>query len=83
MRKHFKKALLNIIKHGDTDIFPFPFERYLFEEKNKESLDILESIHGDLDNAISESPPLTLVKLLVTMVLDKPQWLSHFGMLIF
>ena len=63
MRKHFKKALLNIIKHGDTDIFPFPFERYLFEEKNKESLDILESIHADLDNAISESPPLTLVKL--------------------
>ncbi len=63
MRKHFKKALLNIIKHGDTDIFPFPFERYLFEEKNKETLDILETIHTDLDNAISESPPLTLVKL--------------------
>lgn len=63
MRKHFKKALLNIIKHGDTDIFPFPFERYLFEEKSKETLDILENIHIDLEKAISESPPLTLVKL--------------------
>ncbi|UII75319.1 RNA-directed DNA polymerase [Flagellimonas sp. HMM57] len=63
MREHFKKALLNIIKHGDTDIFPFPFERYLFEEKNTEVLDILEAIHSNLDNAISESPPLTLVKL--------------------
>lgn len=63
MRKHFEKALLNIIQHGDTDIFPFPFERYLFEEKNKETLDLLESIHLDLDRAISESPPLTIVKL--------------------
>ncbi|TQI71245.1 reverse transcriptase (RNA-dependent DNA polymerase) [Gramella sp. Hel_I_59] len=63
MRKHFKKALSNIIKHGDTDIFPFPFERYLFEDKKKESLDILESIHKDLEKSISENPPLTLVKL--------------------
>ncbi|MBZ9628139.1 RNA-directed DNA polymerase [Psychroflexus sp. CAK1W] len=63
MRQYFNKALLNIIKHGDTDIFPFPFERYLFEEKNKETLDILEKIHANLDTALSESPPLTLVKL--------------------
>jgi len=63
MRKHFKKALLNIIKHGDSDIFPFPFERYLFEEKNKETLDILDNIHSNLDTSISKSPPLTLVKL--------------------
>jgi hypothetical protein len=63
MKEHFKKALLNIIKHGDTDIFPFPFERYLFEEKFDETLKILENIHSNLENAISESPPLTLVKL--------------------
>ena len=31
--------------------------------KNKEALDILDTIHTNLDNAISESPPLTLVKL--------------------
>jgi hypothetical protein len=63
MRENFKKALINIIKHGDTDIFPFPFERYLFDEKLDESLDILESIHRDLDKAISESPPIILNKL--------------------
>ncbi|WP_445457589.1 RNA-directed DNA polymerase [Flavobacterium sp. HNIBRBA15423] len=63
MRKYFKKALTNIIKHGDTDIFPFPFERYLFEEKFDETLNILEKFHSNLENAISESPPLTLVKL--------------------
>jgi hypothetical protein len=29
----FNLALLNIIKHGDTDIFPYPFESRLFEDK--------------------------------------------------
>lgn len=63
MREHFKKALANIIKHGDTDIFPFPFERHLFEEKQEESLKILEEYHANLEQSISLSPPLTLVKL--------------------
>lgn len=63
MRENFTKALNNIIKHGDTDIFPFPFERNLFEEKFSESLKILEGYHSNLDEALSKSPPLTLVKL--------------------
>jgi hypothetical protein len=63
MKDNFRKAIANIIRHGDTDIFPFPFERYLFEEKTKESLDILESIHNDFNKALNEFPPLTLVKL--------------------
>lgn len=63
MRDNFRKALLNIIHHGDTDIFPFPFERHLFEDKLEESLDILEGIHSDLDTALGVSPPLTLVSL--------------------
>ncbi|HAD98482.1 MAG TPA: RNA-directed DNA polymerase [Cryomorphaceae bacterium] len=63
MREHFRKALANIIRHGDTDIFPFPFERHLFEEKQEESLKILEGYHANLEQSISQSPPLTLVKL--------------------
>jgi hypothetical protein len=63
MREFFRKALVNIVKHGDTDIFPFPFERYLFDEKMEEALDILESYHSNLEDALSKSPPLTLVKL--------------------
>ena len=27
-----QRALKNIAAHGDTDIFPFPFERYLITE---------------------------------------------------
>lgn len=63
MRENFKKALTNIIRHGDTDIFPFPFERHLFDEKLDESLALLESYHNNFDQALSQSPPLTLVKL--------------------
>jgi len=56
MRKNFKKALLNIIKHGDTDIFPFPFERYLFEDKLEQCLDILEDYHKSFEKSLSISP---------------------------
>lgn len=63
MRENFRKAIKNIIRFGDTDIFPFPFERYLFDEKEEETLDFLESIHRDIDASISKFPPLTLVKL--------------------
>ncbi|UTG61520.1 RNA-directed DNA polymerase [Elizabethkingia anophelis] len=63
MKENFRKALVNIARHGDTDIFPFPFERHLFEEKQNETLAILESYHANIDDAISSSPVLTLVKL--------------------
>lgn len=63
MRDNFKKALTNIVRHGDTDIFPFPFERYLFEQKLEETLDILETYHNNLEDAIALSPPLTIVEL--------------------
>lgn len=63
MRENFRKALVNIVRHGDTDIFPFPFERYLFDEKMEETLDMLVAMHKDFTKARVESPPLTLVKL--------------------
>lgn len=63
MRDNFKKALTNIFRHGDTDIFPFPFERYLFEQKLEEALNLLETYHSNIDESISLSPPLTIVEL--------------------
>src|SRR6185312_8178666 len=63
MRNSFKKALENIVHFGDTDIFPFPFERYLFGEKMDDTLDLLEKYHSNFEDALSQSPPLTIVKL--------------------
>jgi Reverse transcriptase (RNA-dependent DNA polymerase) len=58
-----ERALKNIIHYGDTDIFPFPFERLVFEDKLAECKDILLSIHKDFDTTISKRPPLTISKL--------------------
>lgn len=62
MRESFKKALKNIIAHGDTDVFPFPFERNLFEDQFEETLDILEYIHNNFKDHLISSPPLTMIK---------------------
>ena len=35
------KAVANIIHHGDTDIFPFPFENYAFFDKETELVDLI------------------------------------------
>ena len=43
------RALRNISKFGDTDVFPIPFERNVFFHKHAESKAIIQSIHGDLD----------------------------------
>jgi hypothetical protein len=63
MKDFFRKALKNIATYGDTDIFPFPFERYLFDERQSEVLDILESYYKNMDESLSKSPALTLDKL--------------------
>jgi len=62
MRENFRKAIKNIVAHGDTDVFPFPFERNLFEDKIEETLNILENIHKNFSAHLISSPPLTIVK---------------------
>ena len=63
MDKYFKMALLNIIKFGDTDIFPFPFERLLFEDKLTECKEIHLNYHKNLEDALIVSPPVNLIEL--------------------
>ena len=33
MKKSIKAAIQNIAEFGDTDIFPYSFERYIFRDK--------------------------------------------------
>ena len=54
------RSLRNIIGHGDTDVFPFPFERNLFEDKTDECIDILNSWHKDFNNSVANNPPCTV-----------------------
>ncbi|MCP1640838.1 hypothetical protein J2T41_000432 [Pseudomonas citronellolis] len=53
---HFKNALNNIIKNGDTDIFPYPIDNIFFYEKNDIAASLLEEIHKDFDNQIIKNP---------------------------
>ena len=59
MRAFFGRAIDNVISHGDTDVFPHPFENLIFFDRRDGVLDLLESIHRDPNFAerIALSPP--------------------------
>ncbi len=57
MEVYFKRALANVIKHGDTDIFPFPIENHLFFDKQSEVVALLHDIHSDFEGSLSKYPP--------------------------
>lgn len=58
-----RRAIRNVIRHGDTDIFPFPFESLMFRDKETECISLLESIHRDFDDWIHQRPPEVLESL--------------------
>lgn len=85
MRQNFSRAVSNIVRHGDTDVFPFPFERLLFDDKKSDVIKVLETMHKDLNKALADRPPFTMVKLSqvgyygfrsVTMI--EPFWNAYF-----
>jgi Reverse transcriptase (RNA-dependent DNA polymerase) len=57
MDLYFKRAITNVIRHGDTDIFPFPIENHLFFDKQKETVALLHDIHKTFDNWLIKYPP--------------------------
>lgn len=57
-RQFLKKAVENIIAHGDTDIFPFPVENLLFKDMQTESINLLENVHSSFDKYLIEYPVL-------------------------
>jgi hypothetical protein len=63
IRSSIKIALKNIATHGDTDIFPFPFENLIFADKSSESLGLLETIHHDFEESLARYPPETMPTL--------------------
>jgi len=42
-------AIKNIIRYGDTDIFPYPIERQIFVDKYEKIVELLEKIYGDFE----------------------------------
>ena len=50
-------AIQNIIKHGDTDIFPLPFENYAFFDKHNDLLDLVCEYDQNFGEYLTRFPP--------------------------
>src|SRR5215831_7363034 len=57
MKEHLVNAVDNIIRFGDTDIFPFPIENCIFFDKKSAIVDLLLDIHDNFRERLSGFPP--------------------------
>jgi hypothetical protein len=57
MRNAIEAAVKNISSHGDTDIFPFPFECHLFHDEPRRCIEILETMHAKFDEYMLTNAP--------------------------
>lgn len=57
MKKFFYAAIDNIYKHGDTDIFPFPIENRIINDKRNDVADLLLKRYSDFDKLFVQEPP--------------------------
>jgi hypothetical protein len=57
MDVYFKRAIANVIRHGDTDIFPFPIENHLFFDRPSETVVLLNDVHREFEESLSRYPP--------------------------
>ena len=57
MKKYFDAALTNILRHGDTDIFPFPIENHVFFDRKSEIISCLEELHASFGDFLSRYSP--------------------------
>ena len=56
-RSAAKLAILNIVKYGDTDIFPFPFENYVFYDKQEDLADLIVEYKANFDGYLARYAP--------------------------
>jgi len=56
-------AIQNIVKHGDTDIFPFPFENHAFFDKREEVIDLVVEYDEHFEEYLARFSPLNVSSL--------------------
>lgn len=57
MDQFYRRALRNIVRHGDTDIFPFPIENHVLHDSPDEAVTILAILDADVPRSLAEQPP--------------------------
>ena len=59
-------AVRNIARHGDTDVFPFPFESHIFFDAEGDCVALLQSLDRDYDRWFRDMPPVYTKSLSVS-----------------
>lgn len=62
-KKAAKLAVQNVIKHGDTDIFPFPFENHAFFDKEAEAVELVIKYDENFEQYLNQFPPKNVSSL--------------------
>lgn len=62
-KKAAELAVQNVIKHGDTDIFPFPFENHAFFDKESETVELVVEYDEKFDEYLNQFPPKNVSSL--------------------
>lgn len=58
VKTFFERAIDNVTRHGDTDIFPFPIENHVFFDLKKETISLLQEIHKSFEESLAKFPPV-------------------------
>ena len=53
-------AIRNIVKYGDTDIFPFPLETRMLDDFEDRVLELFQTVHLEFDKSLNTFPPLNV-----------------------
>jgi hypothetical protein len=57
IEKSMEFAVENVIRYGDTDIFPYPLERQIFRDTKTETTELLKKIYKKFDYYSNQMPP--------------------------
>ena len=56
----YRRAIRNIVRHGDTDIFPFPIENHVLHDLPDRAVEILTQLDVDVRRSLAEYPPMNV-----------------------
>ncbi len=59
MEQFYRRAIRNIVRHGDTDIFPFPIDQVLHDLPDR-AVEILTRLDVDVPRSLAEHPPMNV-----------------------
>jgi Reverse transcriptase (RNA-dependent DNA polymerase) len=60
VEQFYRRAIRNIVRHGDTDIFPFPIENHALHDLPDRAVEILGRLDADVPRSLAEYPPMNV-----------------------